>query len=108
MSDKLANTRSITISTNSSHFDKGSTDQPGGRLFSGALITGCALIATLALGAIFDTPQSGSIGEAVAAKVFVDSPRQADVLAVEAMKIVPADSLRKDLSWSPLTGDGSN
>lgn len=43
--------------------------------------------------------QSRPIADAVAAKAIVDLP---------TMKIAPADSLKGDLSWSPLTGDGSN
>jgi len=50
------------------------------------------------IGASFGAPQSGSIGEAMAAQ----AP------AVATMKIVPADAPGTHVSWSPLTGDGSN
>lgn len=62
------------------------------------------LLTVALIGATFRTPQSGSMSEAVAAKAFADSPRP----AVATLTIVPADVLGKDLSWSPLTGDGSN
>jgi hypothetical protein len=70
------------------------------RLLPRALIAGGLLAAAL-IGATFVTPQSG-----LAHKAFVDSSRS--VLAVETMKIVPADVLGTGASWSPRTGDGSN
>ncbi|EKS30925.1 hypothetical protein [Afipia felis] len=73
----------------------------------GVLIIGGVLAVAL-IGATFHTPQSGSMGAAVAAKAFVDSPRPAAAPAVATMTIVPTDALGNDLSWSPLTGDGSN
>jgi hypothetical protein len=72
------------------------------RLLPRALIAGGLLVAAL-IGATFVTPQSG-----LAHKAFVDSPRSAAAAAAQPMKIVPADVLGTGLSWSPLTGDGSN
>jgi hypothetical protein len=72
------------------------------RLLPRALIAGGLLVAAL-IGATFVTPQSG-----LAHKAFVDSSRSGAVPAVESMKIVPADVLGTGVSWSPLTGDGSN
>jgi hypothetical protein len=85
---------------------RGATGLIAGRLQS-ALIIGSVLAAAL-IGVAFGTPQSGSIGEAVAPKASFDSPRRGAVPAVEAMKIVPAGALGTDVAWSPLTGDGSN
>lgn len=113
MSDRLTQTPSATLS-NLPPFDKGDTAEPRDVPLSwGELIASCAVIAALAIGATFGTSQSESIGEAMAAEAmaataFASSPRQVEVPAIEAVKIVPADPLRKDLSWSPLTGDGSN
>jgi hypothetical protein len=73
----------------------------------GVLTIGGVLAVAL-IGATFRTPQSGSMGAAVAAKALVDSPRPTAAPAVATMKIVPTDAHGKDLSWSPLTGDGSN
>lgn len=81
---------------------RGATDP-----LAGLLIIGSVLAVAL-IGATFRTPQSGLMGEALAAKAFVDSPRPAAAPVVVTMKIVPTDALGKDLSWSPLTGDGSN
>jgi hypothetical protein len=44
----------------------------------------------------------------LAHKASVDSSRSGAAPAVEPMKIVPADVLGTGVSWSPLTGDGSN
>lgn len=62
-----------------------------------------ALLAAALIGATFSTQQSG-----LAHKASVDSSRSGAVPAVEPMKIVPADVLGAGVSWSPLTGDGSN
>jgi hypothetical protein len=95
------------LSTHTELLNKGTNGALAGRLLSGALIIGFALAAALT-GATFGTPSSGSIGEAETAKAFADSRGYGTVSAVETTKIVPADSLRTNVSWSPLTGDGSN
>jgi hypothetical protein len=86
---------------------RGATGLIAGRLLQGALIIGSVPAAAL-IGVAFGTPQSRSIGEAVAPKASFDSPRRGAVPAVEAMKIVQAGALGTDVAWSPLTGDGSN
>ena len=78
------------------------TNPSASRLLPRALIAGGLLVAAL-IGATFVTPQSG-----LAHKAFVDSSRSGAVAAAETMKIVPADVLGTGVSWSPLTGDGSN
>jgi hypothetical protein len=78
------------------------TTNPSSRLLPRALIAGGLLVAAL-IGATFFTPQSG-----LAHKASVDSSRSAVVTAAETTKIVPADVLGTGVSWSPLTGDGSN
>lgn len=95
------------LSVHAELLHKGATYPLAGWLLPSVLIVGGALAAAL-IGATFGTPPSGSIGEAVTAQAFLDSPRPEVVPAVEIMKIVPADALEKNLSWSPLTGDGSN
>lgn len=85
----------------------GATYPLAGWLRPSVLIISGALAAAL-IGATLSTPLSGSIGEAVTAQAFVDSPRPEAVPAVEVMKIVPTDALEKNLFWSPATGDGSN
>jgi hypothetical protein len=45
---------------------------------------------------------------AVTATVDAHSRGRGAVPAVEIMKIVPADALATQVSWSPLNGDGSN
>lgn len=72
------------------------------RLLSGAFIAGGLLVAAL-IGTTLGTHQSG-----LAHKASVDSSRSGAVPAVEPKKIVPADVLGPGVSWSPLTGDGSN
>lgn len=86
---------------------KGATYPLAGWLLTSVLIVGSVLAVAL-IGATFGTPQSGSIDEAVAAQAFVNSSRPAVAPAFVTMKIVPTDALGKGLSWSPLTGDGSN
>ena len=83
------------------------TNPSASRLLPRAFIAGGLLVAAL-IGATFVTPQSG-----LAHKAVVDSSRGGAVSAepakeVETMKIVPADVLGTGVSWSPLTGDGSN
>jgi hypothetical protein len=87
--------------------NRGATDSPAGWLLPGALVSAGVLAAAL-IGPTFVQSQSGSLGEAAAAKALVDSPRREAVRAVEVMKIVPADVLGTGVSWSPLTGDGSS
>jgi hypothetical protein len=72
------------------------------RLLSGAFIAGGLLVAVL-IGATLGTQQSG-----LAHKASVDSSRSGAAPAVKPMKIAPADVLGPGVSWSPLTGDGSN
>ena len=83
-------------------FHKRTTDPFASPLLSGALIAGGLLVVTL-IGATLGTHQSG-----LAHKASVESSRRGAVPAVQPMKIVPADVLGRDVSWSPLTGDGSN
>jgi uncharacterized protein (UPF0335 family) len=83
-------------------FNRRTTDSFASRQLSRALIAGGLLVAAL-IGATFVTPQSR-----LAHKAFVDSSGSGAVPAVEPMKIVPADVLGTGVSWSPLTGDGSN
>jgi hypothetical protein len=83
-------------------FHKRTTDPFASRLLSGALIAG-GLLAAVLIGATVSTHQSG-----LAHKASVDSSRSGAAPAVEPMKIVPADVLGPGVSWSPLTGDGSN
>lgn len=89
----------INLSVHTRLLRRRATTPFSGRLLPGVLITGSVLAAAL-MGMPFRTPQSGSIDEAVAVKAFVDSSA--------TMKIVPADVHEKNLSWSHLTGDGSN
>jgi hypothetical protein len=83
-------------------FHKRTTDPFANQLLSRALIVGGLLVAAL-IGATLSTHQSG-----LAHKASADSPRSGAVPGVEPMKIVPADVLGPGVSWSPLTGDGSN
>ena len=83
------------------------TRPPADWLLPTALIIGWVLAAVL-IGVTFGAPQSGSIGQAAAPEALVDSLRHRAAPAVETTKIVPADALGTDVSWSPLTGDGSN
>jgi hypothetical protein len=86
--------------------NRGATDSPGWLLPSALVSAG--VVAAALIGATFVISQSGSIGGAVAAPAHVDSLRREAVSAVATMKIVPADALGAQMSWSPLTGDGSN
>ena len=83
-------------------FNRRTTDPSAGRLPSRGLIAGGLLVAAL-IGVTLSTHQYG-----LAHKALVDPSRSGAVPAVEPMKIVPADVLDKAVSWSPLTGDGSN
>jgi hypothetical protein len=83
-------------------FNKRTTNPFASRQLSRALIAGGLLAAAL-IGATLSTHQPG-----LAHRASVDSYRNQAVPAVEPMKIVPADVLGAGVSWSPLTGDGSN
>lgn len=76
-------------------------------LLPGALII-AGVLALVLICTTFRTSQYGSMVEATAAKAFLDSPQPAAVPAVITLKILPTDVRGKDLSWSSLTGDGSN
>lgn len=76
-------------------------------LLPGALVIG-GVLALVLIGTTFHTSQYGSVTEAAAAKAFRDSPQPAAVPSVVTLRIVPTDGGGKDLSWSSLTGDGSN
>ena len=83
-------------------FNRKTTNPFASQLLSRALIAGGLLVAAL-IGATLSSQQSG-----LAHKASADSSRSGAVPAVEPMKIVPADVLGTGVSWSPLTGDGSN
>jgi len=85
------------LSVHTELLHKGAADPLTRGLLPATLIVGGVLAAAL-IGTSFGTPQSGSIGETVAA----EAP------AVATLKIVPADALGTHTSWSPLVGDGSN
>ena len=110
MSSIIAQTRPTKISAIEPHLDKGTAGPLARWVLPSALIIGGVLVAVLisAVFGVFGTPASGLVGDAVTAKALADSHGYRVVSTVETTKIVPADSLRKDLSWSPLTGDGSN
>ena len=95
------------LSVDTELLNKGATDPLARRLVSSTFVI-AGVLAVALIGAALGTPLSGSIDEAVAPRAFADLARRGAAPAVEVKRIVSADALGTDVSWSPRTGDGSN
>jgi hypothetical protein len=92
----------IKQSVHNEPVNKTTADPIASRPLSRPLIAGGLVVAAL-IGATLSAQQSG-----LALKASVDSSRIGATPVVALMKIVPADVSGANVTWSPVTGDGSN